>query len=160
MPSKNLSLLTNVKLHLELALAAQEMVDLGDDSNNLLEKKMKRTKTMNTTMTFGMILIISFFWMEGECLMNVITRIKYSQEEDTWLLLTWLCVIFQKIHCAKTKKKEANHWRHPCWIMTLQWTMHRGWDLQKVLLAQPHLEGQQGSENMSTMFVSDEDTKH
>jgi hypothetical protein len=44
--------------------------------------------------------------------------------------------------------------------MTLQWTMHRGWDLQKVLLAQPHLEGQQGSESMSTMFVSEEDTKH
>ncbi len=33
MPSKNFPLLTNVKLHLELGLAAQEMVDQGDDSN-------------------------------------------------------------------------------------------------------------------------------
>jgi arginase family enzyme len=33
MPSKNLLILINVKLHLELALATEKIVDLGDDSN-------------------------------------------------------------------------------------------------------------------------------
>jgi hypothetical protein len=41
MPSKNLPLFINVKLHLELALAAQEMMDLGDDSNESREENEK-----------------------------------------------------------------------------------------------------------------------
>jgi hypothetical protein len=41
MPSKNLPLFINVKLHLELALATQEMVDLGDDSNESREENEK-----------------------------------------------------------------------------------------------------------------------
>jgi hypothetical protein len=39
MPSKNFSLFINVKLHLELAMAIHEMVDMGDASNGSTEKE-------------------------------------------------------------------------------------------------------------------------
>jgi hypothetical protein len=39
MPSKNLSLFTDVKLYLELAMPIHEMVDMGDDSSGSIEEE-------------------------------------------------------------------------------------------------------------------------
>ncbi len=39
MPSKNLLLFIDVKLHLELAMAIYEMMDMGDDSSWYIEEE-------------------------------------------------------------------------------------------------------------------------
>jgi hypothetical protein len=81
MPSKNLSLFTDVKLHLELAMAIHEMVDMGDDSNGSIEEEDVNEDQNNEHHSdiyndVNCLIVLNRRRMFNECMSQELNRVK------------------------------------------------------------------------------------
>lgn len=81
MPSKNFSLFTDVKLHLELAMAIHEMVDMGDDSSGSIEEEDVNENQNNEHHSdiyndVNCLTILNWRKMLNECMSQELIRVK------------------------------------------------------------------------------------